>query len=74
MIAAGWLYWINTVLRLPQSFYPMNKLIGSRYSVDFEGNTGMSRFQIHVNYSNNILKVWRPEKMIPRRKTRVPTD
>lgn len=53
------------VLRLPQSFYPMNKLIGTRYSVDFEGNAGISSPQIHVNCSNNILKVWRPEKMIP---------
>lgn len=74
MIAAGLQYWINTVQRLPHSFYPMNKLIGTRYSVDFEGNEGISSLQIHVNYSNNILKVWRPEKIIPGRKPTVPMN
>lgn len=74
MIAAGLLYWITMVLRLPQSFYPTNKLIGARYSLDFEGIAGMSSLQIHVNYSNNTLKVWRPEKMIARRKPTVPMN
>lgn len=74
MIAAVLLYWINMVLSLPLSFYSMNKLIGTRYSGDFESNAVISSLQIHVNYSNNILKVWRPEKMIPRRKPIVPMN
>lgn len=73
MIAVGLLHWINIILSLPLSFYSVNKFIGTRYS-DFESNAVISSLQIHVNYSNNILKVWRPEKMIPRRKPIVPMN
>lgn len=74
MIAVGLLYWINMVLSLPLSFSSVNELIGTRYSVDFESNAVILSLQIHVNYSNNILQVWRPEKMIPRRKPIVPMN
>lgn len=74
MIAVGLLYWINVVLSLTLSSYSMNKLIGTRYSVDFGSYAVIPSLQIHVNYSNNILQVWRPEKMIPRRKPIVPMN